>query len=176
MDTIRTLAELNALLADNVAADISPQDLRDLMISQMVHAEIGSGAKASGALSAGWNTLDLNVDGVAKRGADTDLANHRITSIPVEMKATLTYDVSFKGVAGQTYEFTVWTNSEPTPVQINRVDREERILNGTQVGKVFALATVQLSADDTLELAVKSATNDFELLFAVMRVQRIGVE
>ncbi len=32
-DTVRTLAELQALLADNTSGQISPQDLRDLMVT-----------------------------------------------------------------------------------------------------------------------------------------------
>jgi hypothetical protein len=32
-DTVRTIAELQALLADNTAGDITPQDLRDMLVS-----------------------------------------------------------------------------------------------------------------------------------------------
>ena len=32
-DTIRTIAQLQALLADNTTGDISPQDLRDMLVS-----------------------------------------------------------------------------------------------------------------------------------------------
>ena len=32
-DTIRTLADLQTLLADNTAGDISPQDVRDFLVS-----------------------------------------------------------------------------------------------------------------------------------------------
>ncbi len=36
VDTVRTLAALQTLLADNAAGDISPQDLRDMLVSQAV--------------------------------------------------------------------------------------------------------------------------------------------
>ena len=36
VDTARTLAALQTLLADNTAGDISPQDVRDMLVSQAV--------------------------------------------------------------------------------------------------------------------------------------------
>ena len=43
-DTIRTLAELNALFADNTTGAVSEQDFRDAIISGLVHTEIGRGS------------------------------------------------------------------------------------------------------------------------------------
>jgi hypothetical protein len=175
-DTIRTLVELNSLLADNTGGAISPQDVRDLMVSMMVHAEIGGRDKASVSLSSGWNTLDLDEDGVAKRGFTTDLTNHRVGGTPVAMKATLHWDVTFRGVVGEDYEFTVWRNGGTSPEEVVRVYRQMRILNASQVGHLSAEATVQCIQGDTFELAVRSGTNGFELLFGVLRLERIGVE
>ena len=75
--------------------------------------------------------LFLIVDRVAKCGVDIDLVNHRIISIPIVMKAILTFDIFFRGDVGETYEFTVWKNVVTIPVQIVRVNREDYILNSS---------------------------------------------
>ena len=37
VDTVRTIADLQSILADNSSGDISPQDVRDLLVSSMPH-------------------------------------------------------------------------------------------------------------------------------------------
>ena len=174
MDTIRTLAELNALLADNDSADISPQDIRDLMISQMVHAEIGAVDNANITLGAGFQTVDLDTAGAAKRGADVDTITHRITSIPVVLKATVHYEIEFKGTAGGVYEFKIFRNGGPSIVL--GTHRRVYVPSADAIVQRSATVTTQLAQDETLEIAVKSSGNDFELLSGVLRIERIGVE
>ncbi len=177
VDTIRTLAELNSLLADNTTAKLSPQDVRDLMVSQMVHAEIGSAAKASKILGASWEPLDFDVAGVFQRGLNANTLLLRIDSIPVEMKAVLSLEVYFRGNVGQNYDFTVFKDPIVAPVNITRMQRLGfEVLNAGQTIHASWSVGVQLSAGDVLQPAVRSASQDFELLFGLFRVQRIGVE
>lgn len=172
-DTIRSLAELNALLADNTSAAITPQDLRDLMVSQMVYAEIGSGAKAEITLGTGFQAVDLNVAGEVSRGMVADATNRMITDTPVNMKAIIHCEVVFKGAVAD-YEFSVFRNPDSTPTQVLRLARTVR---GAATAVSHSWSTsVQLTAGDKLQLGVRANGQPFELLFGVLRVQRIGVE
>lgn len=176
-DTIRSLSELNSLLADNVLENIGPQDIRDLMVSQMVHGEIGSGAKGSTILGASWESLDFDVAGVFERGLNIDTGNRWINQIPVDMKAVLTMEVFFKGDAGQDYDFTVFKDPTGSPVNITTMQRTGfRVVNADQTIHASWSVGVQLSQNDVLQPAVRSNSNNFELLFGLFRVQRIGVE
>jgi len=173
-DTIRTLAELNTLLADNTSGDITPQDIRDLMVSMMVHAEIGALDNSPITLGSGWETVDLDTAGAAKRGADVDLVNHRITSIPVACKGQVHWEAEFKGAAATLYEFAVYRNGGPT--QVIGLYRRAYVPTADHIVHVGGTVTAYLSQDETLELAVKASGASFELLSAVLRIDRIGVE
>lgn len=177
-DTIRSISELNTLLQDNVTGSLTEQDIRDLMVSMMVHGEIGSGAKAAITTTGAWQALDLDVAGVFERGLNIDIVNKWIDSVPVTMKAVLTMEVFFKGTVGQDYDFTVFSDPAGTPVNITRMQRTGfRVLNADQTIHATWSVGVQLSANDVLQPAVRStASNDFEMLFGLFRIQRIGVE
>ena len=171
-DTIRTLSELSALFADNNSGTITPQDIRDLMVSQMVHGEIGSAAKAPIALISGANVLDFNVAGTVGRGLTADTVNKRLADVPVEMKAVIHAEVLFKGAQNQTYTFAVFVND----LQVTRLTRTARPTAAADIRQVAFSTSHQLSAGDFIDVRVSAGTNTFELLFGVLRVQRIGVE
>jgi hypothetical protein len=65
-DTIRTRAALLALLADNVAGDISAQDMRDLLVS--LHGVYGMLYVASGASAQSLTTTPAKLTGFAANG------------------------------------------------------------------------------------------------------------
>lgn len=176
-DTIRSLVELDALFADNVIAAITPQDVRDLMVSMMVHGEIGSGAQSSITLGTGWQPINLNVEGMVGRGITVDTLNQRLADIPVEMKAIVHCEVVFKGAAGADYEFAVWRNTHTAePSMIDRMHRVLHVVTTTQTVAHAWSTSVQLEAGESLQLGVKADGQPFELLFGVLRVQRIGIE
>ena len=175
-DTIRSLSELNSLLRDNTTGGLTEQDIRDMMVSQMVHGEIGSGAKPSIALGPSWQALDLDVAGVFERGLNTDPANKQINQIPVRMKAILSLEVQFSGDAGEAYDFTIFKNPDTAPANIQRMERTISVpAAGGSVHTSWSVG-VQLEAGDVLQPAVRSANNNLELHFGLFRVQRIGVE
>lgn len=175
-DTIRSLSELNALLADNDSGGITPQDLRDMMISQMVYAEIGSGQKGAITLAAGQNVLDLNVAGAINRGLTVDTANKWIADVPVDMKAEVTFEILFQGLNNTTFNFNIIRNPGASPVQIARLDSSCRIFNAAMIGSVCVSAYVQLTEGDKLQARVQAGAVSFTLLRGGMRVRRIGVE
>lgn len=172
-DTIRSLSELNALFADNNSGTITPQDIRDLMVSQMVHGEIGSGSKAAITLPNTYQKLDLTVAGLVGRGLNIDTTNKQIDGIPVPMKAQVEVEVSFNGANNTTFDFAVFING----VLNARLTDSDRIVSTTMIGGVMFSAAIQLAADDVIDLRAKgSAAASFTLLRALLRVRRIGVE
>lgn len=175
-DTIRTLAELNSQFADNTTASIAPQDIRDLMVSLMVHGEIGSGAKSAITLGTGFQPLDFTVAGTVGRGLTVDIDNKWIADVPVDLKAEVTLEVQFTGANNQTYDFAVFKNPDGTPEQVTRLDLSERIVSASQRGACNVSAAIQLAAGDKLQAGVRCNGQTFTLLRGLLRVRRIGVE
>ena len=172
-DTIKSLADLNAAFADNTNGVIAPQDIRDLMVSMMVHGEIGSGAKAAITLPLLYQQLDLTLAGLVGRGLTIDTANKRIADVPVAMKAWVDVEVAFNGANNTTFDFSVFRNG----VQEARLTDSVRIVSTAMIGRVNFGASIQLAAGDALDLRGKSAVAaSFTLLRAALRVRRIGVE
>lgn len=176
-DVIRSLSELNILFADNVNNDISPQDMRDLIVSQMVHGEVGTNGQTSITLGTGYQALDFDTAGTFERGVSIDVAAGRIHSVPVDCKALVSVEVMFRGIVGQDYDFTVFKDPLGTPASLPALTRTGfRVLNAAQTIHVSWSAGVGFLAGEDIQAAVRSNTNDFELLFGLLRFQRIGVE
>jgi hypothetical protein len=177
-DTIRTLAQLNTQFADNTVGICSPQDIRDLMVSLMVHGEIGSLAKSAITLAAGFQPLDFNQAGAVGRGLTIDTANKWIDGISVNMKAEITLEVSFQGANNTTFEFAVFRNPDGTPEQITRLTDNERIFSAAMVGGIKISSALQLNAGDKLQAGVRpvAGTPSFTLLRGLLRVRRIAIE
>jgi len=175
VDTIRTLAELNSLLADNTSANVSAQDIRDLMLSQMCHAEIGSTGEVSEVLGAGFERVKLSQAGLFLRGFTTDLGNYKITGTPVALKAIVSCELAFRGTLDADFELAVFTDPDGTPSQQTRLNRTVTGL-GTQRTAISWATGLQLAAGDQLALAVKSSGSDWKLDFGRLAVDRIGVE
>lgn len=174
-DTIRTIGELNQQFADNIVGMCAPQDIRDLLVSLMVHGEIGSGAKAAITLAAGYQALDFNVAGAIGRGLTVDTVNKRINGIPVNMGAEVTLEVLFTGAANTTYDFAVIKNGSP----VARLSGSCRNVTVAQGGSIVMSSSLDLAAGDTLQAAVRptaGGTPTFTLFRGVLRVRRIAIE
>lgn len=174
-DTIRTLAALNALFADNTSGVISPQDIRDLVVSMLPHAEIGSGAKASITLGTGYQAMDFTVAGVSAYGLTVSTADKRIEAIPCDGKYRINLEVAFRGAQNQTYDFTVFRNPDGAPEQLTRLNIQARPTAAADIRSLVVSAYVSLSAGDKLQAAVRCNGQAFELLRGGMRVDRVGV-
>ena len=177
LDTIRTLAELNALFADNGMGGINAQDIRDLMVSINVYGEIGAANKAAISLASGWQALDFDAEGLSTRGLNVDTTNKWIDQIPVNMEADLTLMVIFKGEAGRSYDFTVFKDPAGTPSIVNRMTLNN-IDGNSEVRAVSWSTSISLAANDVLQAGVRpsAASSNFELINGVFRVQRKGIE
>lgn len=176
-DTIRTLADLSQnVFPDNVDGLISPQSIRDLVVSMMVHGEIGSLAKSQIVLGTGFQALDFNQAGAVSRGLTLDTANKWIGNIPVAMSAEVTLEVTFQGSNNTTFDFGVFRDSGAGFAAVSRLQDSERLFNAAMVGGVRISSALDLQAGDKLQAGVRANGANFTLLRGVLRVRRIGVE
>lgn len=112
-DTSRTLAAVQALLADNTSGAISPQDLRDAILSCLSgfgHISVLGGATAQGSIT----TTPVKVTAFAADGpssADVTPA-HGDDSITVSVagKYAVGAQVSFSGTASKTFLFRIYVD------------------------------------------------------------------
>lgn len=174
-DTIRTLADLNAIFPDNTQGEIAAQDIRDLVASTLPHAEIGSGAKASITLGTGYQAMDFTVAGATDYGFTVDTVNKWIASTPVTGKYRVQLEVAFRGAQNQTYDFTVFRNPDGTPDQLTRLNVQARPTAAADIRSLSVSAYVSLTAADKLQAGVRCNGQAFELLRGGMRVDRVGV-
>lgn len=176
-DTVRTMQELNEVIfrdpePGQTEGHVGTQAIRDLMFSQMVYCEIGAINKPQIALVAGFNKLNLDQDGEVGRNFVRDTDNNEIEQTPIQLKAMVLFEVHFNGASNTTYTFAVFKNG----VQVQRLTVPERIVNAAQTGKAAAGASLQLQANDVLDLRVSGGTAVFTLLRGRLFVQRIAVE
>ncbi len=174
-DTVRTLADLNNnIFPDNTSGVISPQSIRDLVVSAMVYGEIGSGAKSAVTLSTAFSVLDLTLAGVVGRGLNVDTVNKRINGVPVTMKTQVDFELSFTGATNTTYEAAVFVNG----VQNARLTDGTRIVSAAQIGHIRFSASIQMATGDSVDARVRAlvGTPTFVLQRCQLRVRRIEVE
>ena len=108
VDTIRSISALQALLADNTSGDISPQDIRDMLVS--LSANTGWGA---------YNDTQYTEGSPFSVSADTDtvLPNNAASTIETQKPTDITtfYDGSvITGRAGESILITIDLVATPT--------------------------------------------------------------
>lgn len=169
VDTIRTIGELNALLADNTTGNISAQDLRDVLVSMNVHAEIGA-ANLSEVVGTVFAKVPLNVAGAFERGFVADTVGNRISSTPVALKALVDVEMQITALqAGRTIDLAVF-------VAGSEVMRSRRPFDA--VGHYTWGLGVQLVQGDDVDLRVRAdqAATSVDVAFALLRARRVGIE
>ena len=171
--TIRTNAALQTLFADNTTGAISPQDLRDFLDSIMgVYGGvlITSGVTGQVLVAATPEQLtEWTADGESN-GATPAFASNQITIDNAGVYAVF-FQISFEGITGSTFDFSVYKNGSPlSPV----IDCERKTAN-TDVGSASMTAHLTLAAADVLTIEVESSGNGTMVaLDAHFLVNRIG--
>lgn len=169
-DTIRTIQELNQLLADNTTGDISAQDIRDILASMNVHAEIGLASWTS-TIGTTWTKVPLDTAGAFSRGFAVDTVNNQIDETPVQLKADIYIEVQpTEPPAGEDLDFAAFVNG----LQAATTRR-----GGFTAAGLYSWAVgVQLAQNDTVDLRVRGSTasQSVTLTRALLRAKRIGIE
>lgn len=175
-DTPRALSAILALLADNVIGDISPQDLRDAIVSMLgEYAEIylhdGSTAQT------GVTTTPTKMTGFATNGADegnlvADAANDQI-DVSESMDVLVLFQCSFSGGANTTWQF----HARISGVEQVASACERKLGAGGDVGSCsFICLCAGLVDTDTIEVFVESDQGggaSFTPTMAQLAVRRI---
>lgn len=155
-DTARTLTALQTLLADNTTGDISPQDLRDFLVSCMGgfgHLYVTGGTTAQASLSGTPAKLTcFDSDGV-NDDVTVANANDRIT-IATAGEYMVGFNLSFEddtATPPHTYYFPIYKNGSTTVIEAaHTCDDQNKLYN------VSAAGILTLAAADYLEIYVYS--------------------
>lgn len=177
-DTIRTLAELNGIFADNDTGDASTQDIRDLLQSMLVHAVIGTINNATPITVTTTPQAVEMANELHARHLTVDLGNNRITT-PAELTSAR-YDLGWElNVQGQpggdgVYIAAIFNGAS----KIQATERKFSIVNGEWKQIYFRIPGVSIAGGDNLSLGIERETGSGDILIenAQLSVQRLGIE
>lgn len=95
-DTQRTLSALLAILADNTGGNISPQDLRDAVVTVFAnYADIRTTSATNYTASTSWTKLPFAADGLSAGCVTANAASDRVSvSVTGVYRATLNIAVA----------------------------------------------------------------------------------
>lgn len=152
-DTIRTLTALLNLLADNTTGDISPQDIRDMLVT--VHGVYGGIYVADGATpQTGIDTTPTKITGwtnnTASAGTTPDQANNQI-AVGTDGVYLIWASVGFSGSNNTTFEGHLRINDVESYAGFHR-----KLSASGDVGSASFVSLLILSADDVLSIYVES--------------------
>jgi len=173
--TIKTRAALIAQLADNTAGAISPEDLRDFLVSIMgvygsIYTVAGSTTQALTAATP-VQLQEWSGDGPAV-GVTPGFATDKVT---VDEAGTyeIDFDVSFEGITNAVQEFTLYVNGSPaSPAHSCR-----RKTSNADVGNAGFNCHLTLAAADILSIWVEStlgAPSDITVVEAHLIAHRMA--
>jgi hypothetical protein len=154
-DTERDLTALLALYADNTEEAISPQDLRDGIVSLFggfADLAVVDNSTSQGSLDnvTPVKLVAFNTNGEFA-GATPDHVNDQITvGVAGKYKAELCF--SFDGTANTTYIFQPAVNGTPMPAKATR-----KIGSGNDVGLAACFTILDLAASDVVSVVVSIA-------------------
>jgi len=171
VDTIRTKSDLLTLLSDNGTQDISPQDLRDFLVSFLMFGELGfvDNAVEQSALPAGENVVPLDQAGPAL-GVTINTGSNFL-QVPVDGNYRVTFESSYKGTGGSRFTFHVLKNG----TSVSRMKRQDTPTVSTEERNVSGSGTVDLLATDEIKLGIQSqpAGGDFTMIQGGIRIERL---
>lgn len=168
VDTARSVAALKVLLADNETGDISPQDIRDLLVSLVPsHGELA----ITTAIETTINTVDVweQVDGVWTLTAATsdefeEAGNGQLRYTGTPTRIGLVTACLTATAAGNN-KYTEWAIAKNgTVIPTSQIARF--VATGADSGAVAVQALTSLSTNDYVSVFVKNETDDVNLTAA----------
>lgn len=165
-NTVRPLADILSLLADNTSGAISPQDLRDAIVSVFGnYSQLTGSGIVSGALS--FKVYDMWTGSGPTSGCITpDHATTRRLTIDQDG----VYDVSCFFVGSQATSRTMYMRVTKNGALIGTMTEGA---TGTQL-EASVRSFVTLSAGDYLQLEVANSGAVFQTTSAQLRAVKIG--
>ena len=175
VDTVRTLAQLQALLADNETGNISPQDLRDFLVSALgvyggISIDEGVDIQTPGTSPEKIDQFTANLPAV---GLTPDHAQDRITvDAGSDGMYLIAAQVSFSGTNNAGFHVYIYKNGATTgPFAFHR-----KLGAGGDIGSASILGLVSLVEADFIELwvAAETGTPNFTVEDSQLVMVRIG--
>jgi hypothetical protein len=161
-DTSRDLAALQALLADNTTGDISPQDLRDAILSCLSgygHISVLGGAtNQSGITATPVELVAFAADGPSSSDVTTSHGDNSIT-VSVAGKYLVNVQVSFSGTASKTYLLRAHVDTVATTLGCQR-----KLGTGGDVGSCSFSGVLSLAASQVVTVYVSSSDGGTDIL------------
>ncbi len=162
VDTVRSLSAMQILLADNTNADISPQDIRDLMESlRASYGRISQQANASATVIAdSTNFFVINMSGTVLHSLANDFdmpVSGRLRYIGVPDRVIFTVAIVSVDVGANNVEihFRLGKNGVSDP----ETEMEYKKGSANAVPDVTVTMIAQLSTNDYIELFVRNLDN-----------------
>lgn len=154
-DTARTLAELQALLADNTTEAISPQDLRDFLVS-CFGGHGGLYVTATGAITTNIAAAKLAAfAGTFPATGTTPSASDDSITVAVAGRYEVHVNIAFLGTAAETFTFQVYQ----TAVAVTGMTAVRTQASATDVEDVSIDGIVECVANDVLTVYASSGSN-----------------
>lgn len=173
-DTIRTLADLLVLLADNTSGNISPQDVRDALVSRFgVYGQVYTSGGSTG-VSVGTSpvTVEWDSDGLDD-GLTADSANDRLSVGSGSDGVFLVLaQFSFTGTASTTFTLKLSVNGTQDDALACKVKLDA---SGSPISASFAGLVSLVSGDAvTVEVVADGASKTFTLAEGQLSLRRIA--
>lgn len=161
-DAARTLAALQALLADNTTGDASPQDIRDFLLSVLsgygTISTISSLNTQGSITTAAAKVTGFDVDGQSASDVTPDHTDDSIT-VTVAGKYKVEGQFSFAGTASKTFRFRVRVNGVESTIGCSR-----KLGTGGDVGSCGLNGILDLAASDIVTVYVDSTDGGVEII------------
>lgn len=159
-DTRRTLSAILALLADNTSGDISPQDLRDAILSASPEYGALYVTSAAATTLAGASTWTKAAGTTASIGASTNVTvstSNRITWGGAATVNALMFMAASVTCASSSQIMEIGIAKNGTIIGSTAIER--KIGTGSDVGAVATFGFVELATSDYVEMFVMNQTS-----------------
>jgi hypothetical protein len=174
-DTDRTLAALQSLLADNVAGDISPQDVRDMLVSLSIkYGEMYISTPAATTISDTTNYFDVAGTYTAGALKQFDMnTNGQLRYIGTPTIEVLVFANLSLTVAGN--NDIVHLEFRKNGADVSGSDAMRKVNTGADVGAMSIVGITGMATNDFLTIAVRNETATDNVTGVEAHVLAVGV-
>jgi hypothetical protein len=173
-DTVRTRAQLQTLLADNVIGDISPQDIRDMLVSLIPnHGSLYRNVAADTVISTPGTYVKAAGTSTSYELHDMDMPDDlRLRSIaPVSRHYHITASISMTAVGASKI---IGLKLAKNGVVLDETVVRRFISTGTDIGAAFLHGDMSLDTNDYVEIWVTNYTSSTNVRLDEFNLHALG--
>lgn len=178
-ETPRTRATLLTNFADNTAGGISPEELRDFVVTSMGcygGIYVTSGATAQSSIGTSYVKMTEFTSNFSGADNVTPVGASSYIQIDYTGVYALSANLSFSGSSSTTFTVDFATNINGTPTAVTGAAAQRKLGSGGDVGSMTLISLVSLTAADEVGLVIKAdgASKSITLTEASFGVWRFG--